>query len=106
MSEAMSETLARLGDYMARREQQRADDVNALLERFTPRERSLMRDVAVLAFARGTMFRGAEAEYPKDSAVFADVLAAFLIQPSDACPAVLQGATYIEQGGVPDGGRP
>jgi hypothetical protein len=84
-----------LGRYMVSQDQQRADDVNALLATLTPRERSLMRDVAVMGYCRGRLHLSTEV-HPKDSAVFLEVLMAIQAMP-DMYPAVNRRATYLEQ---------
>lgn len=78
--------------YLAKRDEQRAEDVRRILASLTPRERSLVKDAAVIGYVRGTM--AAEGErVPKDSAILAEVVDACLAAP-DLYPALATGATY------------
>ena len=79
--------------YFSEREQQRADDVEDLLAPLTPRERSLMRDVAVMAYVLGRRHPDGT-DHPKDSDVFFQVLSALSRAEPDNYPAVLSGVTY------------
>ena len=72
--------------YLVSRDAARADAVNNLLERLTPRERALVRDAAVMGYVRGRMHPQDE-KHPKDGAVLAEVVDACLAFP-DLYPAV------------------
>lgn len=56
-------------EYLAARDRAHAEELEEFKSRFTPRELSLMRDVAVMGFAQGVRYRDT-GSYPKDSAVF------------------------------------
>ncbi|MFI1728213.1 hypothetical protein ACH40E_03025 [Streptomyces acidicola] len=72
--------------YLAGRDAARANAVNNLLDRLTPRERALIRDTAVMGYVRGRMHPQGE-QHPKDGAVLAEVIDACLAFP-DLYPAV------------------
>ena len=78
--------------YLARRDAQHAEDVRRTLAGLTPRERSLVKDAAVMGYVRGTM--AAEGErIPRDSAILAEVIGACLAAPAKF-PAIATGVTY------------
>lgn len=66
-----------LVDYMRKRDQQRADEVNSVLAALTDRERRLVREAAVMGYVHGRQ-HPAGADHPKDSTVVANVIAACL----------------------------
>ena len=66
--------------YLAEREQQRANAVDAFLARLTPRERALFRDAAVMGYVQGLM-RDRAVGVPKDSQVMALVVDACFAFP-------------------------
>lgn len=74
MSSALPEWLV---DYMRRRDQQWADEVNAVLASLTERERHLVHDAAVTGYAHGRR-HPAGAAHPKDTVVVTGVI--------NACP--------------------
>lgn len=78
--------------YLAERDKQRAEDVRRILTELTPRERSLVKDAAVMGYVRGTMTAEGE-RIPKDSAILAEVIDACLAAP-DNFPAIATGVTY------------
>lgn len=75
MSETLPESLVR---YLADRDAQRADAVDAFLASLTDRERGLVHDAAVMGYVQGLM-RDREEGCPKDSQVMRLVV--------DACSA-------------------
>jgi hypothetical protein len=58
--------------YFETRQQQRADERNAVLRGLTKREQQLVREAAVMGYVRGTMAHSKE--IPDDSAVTAHVI--------------------------------
>lgn len=81
-------------NYLAERDAQRANAVNAFLAKLTPRERALFHDAAVMGYVQGLM-RDRDEGCPKDSAVMALVADACFAFP-DLYPAV----NAIAQDGV------
>lgn len=70
--------------YFEIREQHRADDIAAVLNRLSPRERALVREAAVMGFVRGSMYASGgrkTPEPPRDSRVLAEVVGACLSFP-------------------------
>ena len=63
---------AQLLSYFTARQQQRADDRNAVLRGLTKREQQLVQEAAVMGYVRGTM--APDKEIPDDSAVTAHVI--------------------------------
>lgn len=74
-----------LVDYIASRDAQRADAVDAFLAALTNREQTLMRDAAVMGYVHGRQ-HPRDADHPKDSAVLRLVIDACLTFP-DLYPA-------------------
>ncbi|WP_030248012.1 hypothetical protein [Streptomyces sp. NRRL S-455] len=74
MSSALPEWLV---DYVLKRDQQRADEVNAVLAAMSERERRLVREAAVMAYVHGRQHPNG-ADHPKDSTVLANVIGACL----------------------------
>ncbi|WP_143589846.1 hypothetical protein [Streptomyces africanus] len=74
----MSNTLPEwLVDYVLKRDQQRADEVNAVLAAMSERERRLVREASVMGYVHGRQHpKGAD--HPKDSTVVANVIGACL----------------------------
>lgn len=66
--------------YLESRDTARANAINDFLATLSNRERSLMREAAVMGYVRGRMHPQDE-KHPKDSAVFAEVLDAALAIP-------------------------
>lgn len=66
--------------YFAKRQQQRAEAVEATLASLSERERRLIREAAVMGYARGRMHPDGQ-DQPKDSAVLAEVIDACLAMP-------------------------
>jgi hypothetical protein len=74
MSNALPEWLV---DYVLKRDQQRADEVNAVLAAMSERERRLVREAAVMGYVHGRQ-HPAGTDHPKDSTVLANVIGACL----------------------------
>jgi hypothetical protein len=74
MSNVLPEWLV---DYVLKRDQQRADEVNAVLAAMSERERRLVREAAVMAYVHGRQ-HPKDADHPKDSTVLANVIRACL----------------------------
>ena len=74
MSSALPDWLV---DYVLKRDQQRADEVNAVLAAMSERERRLVREAAVMAYVHGRQ-HPAGTDHPKDSTVLANVIGACL----------------------------
>lgn len=72
--------------YLAKRDTQRAVEVDAFLAKLTPRERGLFHDAAVMGYVQGLM-RDRSDGVPKDSRVMAVVAEECLALP-DLYPAV------------------
>jgi hypothetical protein len=75
----------RLIRYFEIREQHRADEIAAVLNGLTDRERALVREAAVMGFVRGSMFASGSQktpEIPRDSRVVAEVVGACLSFPN------------------------
>jgi hypothetical protein len=81
--------------YLAERDAQRANAVDAFLTRLTPRERALFHDAAVMGYVQGLM-RDREEGCPKDSQVMALVADACFAFP-DLYPAVNAVARDAEE---------
>jgi hypothetical protein len=75
-----------LVDYLAKRDAQRADKVQAVLDSLTDRERALIHDAAIMGYAQGLM-RDRSEGCPKDSAVVHLVVDACFAIP-DKYPAI------------------
>lgn len=77
--------------YVAARDRERAQQVSEALAALTPRERALVKEVAVMGYVRGALAAGAiDAKIPPDSAVLADVVGACLAMP-DLYPTLARG---------------
>jgi len=81
---------------------QRQAEIDELLSRLTPRERSLVRDAAVMGFVQGSMwgrmnFRNGKEPFPRDSAIFDRVV--YAVTREEKNYKVLRGEahTYTEQ---------
>jgi hypothetical protein len=66
--------------YLAARDAQRAEAVDAVLASLTERERRLVREAAVMGYVRGRRHPAGQ-DHPKDSAVLAEVVDACLAAP-------------------------
>lgn len=75
-----------LVNYLVERDAQRANAVDAFLERLTPRERGLFHDAAVMGYVQGLMRNQTEG-CPKDPRIMALVAAECLALP-DLYPTV------------------
>lgn len=86
-----------LFDYLAIRAAQREQDIDERLAQLTPRERSLIRDTAVMGYVLGYMDGKVGIEFPKDTPIMRAVVYAALRE--DTNYAVLRGEAdaYIEQ---------
>lgn len=78
-----------LVNYVAQRDQERADAVNVVLSRLTERERHLVKEAAVMGYAQGRRHPQG-ADHPKDSAVTALVIQECL-SFSDMYPVIATG---------------
>lgn len=76
----MTDLPAALITYLAARELQRAQDVDATLASLAERERRLVREAAVMGYIQGRRHPEGES-HPKDSAVLAWVVGACLAAP-------------------------
>ncbi|MFE6103213.1 hypothetical protein ACFVQ4_25095 [Streptomyces laurentii] len=87
-----------LAAYFETRARQREQEIDDRLAELTPRERSLVRDAAVMGYAQGRMDERAKAEFPKDTPIARMVVYAALRE--DEHYAVLRGAAhhYTEPG--------
>ena len=85
--------------YFETRAQQREQAIDDRLAQFTPRERSLIRDAAVMGYVLGRMDERAHVEFPKDTPIMRGVVYAALREEGNYY-AVLRGEAhqYIEQG--------
>jgi len=79
--------------YFETRAQQREQDIDDRLAKLTPRERSLIRDAAVMGYLQGRMDERAHVEVPKDTPIMRGVVYAALREEGDYY-AVLRGAVY------------
>ncbi|MFD4740581.1 hypothetical protein ACFWNQ_24935 [Streptomyces virginiae] len=82
---------ARLAAYFETRAQQREQDIDDRLAQLTPRERSLIRDAAVMGYVQGRMDERANVGFPKDVPILRGVVFAAL---RDENFHVLRGATH------------
>jgi hypothetical protein len=82
--------------YFQIREQQRADEIAAVLSQLTDRERALVREAAVMGFVRGARF-GCDQEVPRDSRILAEVIGACLSFP-DIYPTIARSLGQAEPG--------
>lgn len=91
-------TPAELAAYFETRARQREQDIDARLAELTPRERSLVRDAAVMGYVLGRRHPDDE-PHPKDEPVFRGVVYAALREEGNYY-AVLRGDAhqYTEQG--------
>ncbi|MFE2850621.1 hypothetical protein ACFXJO_05735 [Streptomyces lavendulae] len=91
-----SEIDTQLAAYFETRAQQREEEIDARLAELTPRERSLVRDAAVMGYVLGRMDERAKREFPKDTPIFRGVVLAAL--RDDENFRVLRGAChqYVE----------
>jgi hypothetical protein len=91
-------TPAELAAYFETRAQQREQDIDERLAELTPRERSLVRDAAVMGYVLGRMDERAKTEFPKDTPITRAVVYAALRE--DENYAVLRGIAhqYTEPG--------
>jgi hypothetical protein len=76
----MAELPEQLVDYFERRQQARADRINAFLDTLTDRERALVEQAAVMGYVRGTM-APKDAEIPLNKEILADAIAACFVYP-------------------------
>jgi hypothetical protein len=83
---------ARLAVYFETRTRQREQEIDDRLAELTPRERSLVRDAAVMGYVLGRMDERAKVEFPKDTPIFRAVVLAAL--RDDENFHVLSGVTY------------
>lgn len=74
------------------RARQREQDIDDHLATLTPRERSLIRDAAVMGYVLGRMGERAQADFPKDTPIFRGVVYAALRE--DTNYAVLRGVAH------------
>jgi hypothetical protein len=70
-------------------EERRAAEIQEVLDRLTPRERSLVRDAAVMGYVQGTLDQRAGVAFPKDTSIFHGVL--YAVTREDDHYAVLRG---------------
>ena len=105
MPEALPEQLV---SYFAKRQQQRAAEVDAFLNALSDYERALFHDAAVMGYVRGSMHPRGQ-EIPLNKAIVADVVNACFAH-SDLYPAVNADfedrrttVEYFVQGQQPDG---
>lgn len=78
-------------DYFKESAQRREAAIDERLAELTPRERSLVRDAAVMGHVLGSLYREGE-PYPKDTAVMRAVVYAALRE--DESYAVLRGVAH------------
>jgi hypothetical protein len=92
----MSELPPALVTYFEARARQREQDIDTRLAELTPRERSLVRDAAVMGYVQGRLDERARVDYPKDTQITRMVVYAALRE--DEGYAILRGAAhqYIE----------
>lgn len=85
--------------YFETRARQREDEIDERLAELTPRERSLVRDAAVMGYVQGRLDERARVEFPKDTSIMRMVVYAAL---RDENFHVLRGGTdqYDEPGGA------
>ena len=88
-------------DYFEESARRREAAIDERLAELTPRERSLIRDAAVMGHVLGSLYREGE-PYPKDTTVMRAVVYAALREPANQY-AVLRGLAqqYIEPEGQP-----
>ncbi|MEU3426619.1 hypothetical protein [Streptomyces gardneri] len=91
-----AELREQLAAYYETRARQREQDIDERLAELTPRERSLVRDAAVMGYVLGRMDERAHVEFPKDTPIARAVVYAALRE--DEHYAVLRGVAhqYIE----------
>ncbi|MFD3535334.1 hypothetical protein [Streptomyces sp. NPDC058664] len=91
-------TPAELAAYFETRARQREQDIDARLAELTPRERSLVRDAAVMGYVLGSRHRDSE-PFPLDVPIMRGVVYATLREEGNYY-AVLRGDAhqYTEQG--------
>lgn len=84
--------------YFETRARKREQDIDERLAELTPRERSLVRDAAVMGYVQGRMDERARVETPRDTPIMRMVVYAALRE--DTYYAVLRGAAhqYTEPG--------
>ncbi|MEU9703052.1 hypothetical protein [Streptomyces sp. NPDC047981] len=92
---------AQLATYFETRARQREQDIDNRLAELTPRERSLVRDAAVMGYVLGSRHRDAE-PFPLDTPIMRGVVYAAL-REDGAYYAVLRGAVdqYTEPEAAP-----
>lgn len=81
-----------LAAYLVTRAQQREQEIDERLAELTPRERSLVRDAAVMGYVLGRMDERARVEFPKDTPIMRGVVYAALRE--DEHYAVLRGIAH------------
>ena len=67
--------------YFAARETERHDNVNRILGALSDRERTLVREAAVMGYVQGTLDQRAGVAFPKDSAIVWTVIDACRANP-------------------------
>lgn len=67
-----------LAAYFETRARQREQEIDARLAELTPRERSLIRDAAVMGYVLGRMDERARVEFPRDTPIMRGVVYAAL----------------------------
>lgn len=87
--------------YFATRAQQREQEIDDRIAELTPRERSLVRDAAVMGYVQGRMDESAKVDFPKDTPIFRGVVLAAI--RDDQNFHVLRGA--VHQYTEPEGTR-
>ncbi|MGW4505741.1 hypothetical protein ACWENO_13985 [Streptomyces sp. NPDC004436] len=88
----MTELDAQLAAYFEVRARQREQEIDDRLADLTPRERSLVRDAAVMGYTLGRMDERAKVDFPKDTPIFRGVVLAAL--RDDEHFHVLRGACH------------
>ncbi|MET9953528.1 hypothetical protein ABZ135_18525 [Streptomyces sp. NPDC006339] len=78
--------------YFETRARQREQDIDMRLAELTPRERSLVRDAAVMGYVLGRMDERAKVEFPKDTPILRGVVYAALRE--DENYKVLRGVAH------------
>ena len=78
--------------YLVTRAQQREQIIDDRLAELTPRERSLVRDAAVMGYVQGRLDERAHTDYPKDTAILRMVIDAALLEESGY--AILRGVAH------------
>lgn len=74
----MPEIDAQLAAYFETRARQREQEIDDRVAQLTPRERSLVRDAAVMGYVQGRIDERAKVEFPKDTPIFRGVVLAAL----------------------------